>query len=176
MRCLICALLPKTPGLQSSVRHLAAFHDATSRWLFALAGGALCLAVFLYVFEVVMRYGFGAPTTWSVEAVQYALAVLIFCALPDITRRNAHVAIDIVPEALPPQVGQRLSQITALLAALACGMAGWIIAGEAWRQFDRGLMTNAANPIPRWWITAIIALGFASAALHFLRHMSHRTE
>lgn len=151
------------------MRRLADFHDATSRWLFGLAGGALCLAVCLYVFEVVMRYGLGAPTTWSVEAVQYALAVLIFCALPDITRRNAHVTIDIVPEALSPSAGLWLGRLTALLAAIACGVAGWIIAGEAARQFDRGVMTNAANPIPRWWITAAIALGFSSTALHFLR-------
>ncbi len=158
------------------MRQLADLHDATSRWLFALAGGALCLAVSLYVFEVVMRYGFGAPTTWSGEAVQYALAVLIFCALPEITRRNAHVAIDIVPEALPPAVSHWLARATALIAAGACGVAGWIIAGEALRQFDRGLMTNAANPIPRWWITAVIALGFSSAALHFLRETARKQE
>jgi len=129
------------------------------------------LAVFLYVFEVVMRYGFNAPTTWSVEAVQYALAVLIFCALPDITRRNAHVTIDIIPEALPPHYALWLGRGTALLSAVACASAGWIIAGEAVRQFERGLMTNAANPIPRWWITAVIATGFTSAALHCLRQI-----
>jgi len=151
------------------MHRLGDIHDRSSRWLFTLAGGALCLAVALYVFEVVMRYGFNAPTTWSVEAVQYALAVLIFCALPDITRRNAHITIDIVPEALPPHISVWLGRATALLAALACGVAGWIVAGEAIRQFDKGLMTNAANPIPRWWITAVIALGFSSAALHFLR-------
>lgn len=152
------------------MRRLADLHDATSRWLFALAGGALCLAVSLYVFEVVMRYGFGAPTTWSGEAVRYALAVLIFCALPDVTRRNAHVAIDILPAALPPGPSLWLTRFAALIAAGACATAGWIVAGESLRQFDRGLMTNAANPIPRWWITAVIALGFASASLHFLRH------
>jgi len=153
------------------MHRLGDMHDRSSRWLFALAGGALCLAVGLYVFEVIMRYGFNAPTTWSVEAVQYTLAVLIFCALPDITRRNAHVTIDIIPEALPPGLSVWLERATALLAALACGVAGWIVAGEAIRQFDRGLMTNAANPIPRWWITAVIALGFSSTALHFLRQI-----
>lgn len=158
------------------MNRLAEFHDATSRWLFALAGAALCLAVMLYVFEVAMRYGFGAPTTWSGEAVQYALAVLIFCALPEITRRKAHVAIDILPEALPPRTGLWLARITAVLAAGACALAGWIIAGEAVRQFDRGLMTNAANPIPRWWITAVIALGFTSTALHFLRQSTERPK
>lgn len=151
------------------MRRLAIFHDTSSRWLFALAGGALALAALLYCLEVLMRYGLGTPTTWTGEAVQYALAIMIFCALPDITRRNAHIAIDILPEALPPHISRLLGRISALLAAAACGVAGWIIAGEALRQFERGLMTNAANPIPRWWITAVMAAGFLSAALHFLR-------
>jgi len=134
----------------------------------------LLLAVSLYAFEVVARYIFDAPTTWSGEAVQYALAILIFCALPDVTRRSAHVAIDIVPEALPKNARNVLAWINALVAALATGSAAWIVAGESMRQFEKGLMTNAANPVPRWWITAFIALGLASAALHFLRHMGER--
>ncbi|WP_217358730.1 TRAP transporter small permease [Thalassococcus sp. S3] len=146
-------------------------HDQTSRWLFRLAGGGLLLAVVLYVFEVIARYVFNAPTTWSGETVQYALAILIFCALPDITRRSAHVAIDILPETLGPRASIWLARFNHLVGALATGAAGWIVAGEALRQFERGLMTNAAHPIPRWWITAVIALGLASAALHFLRHL-----
>lgn len=153
------------------MRRLAALHDASSRVLFALAAAALVAAVSLYVLEVVFRYGFGAPTTWSGEAVQYALAIVIFCALPDITRRGAHVAIDIVPRVLPPRAAAVLGAFNALLGAAACAVAAWIIAGEALRQFERGILTNAANPIPRWWITAIIAVGFASAALHLLRQM-----
>ncbi|WP_430448862.1 TRAP transporter small permease [Rhodophyticola sp.] len=158
------------------MRRLGDLHDATSRWLFALAGGALVAAVSLYVFEVIMRYGLGAPTTWSGEAVQYALAAMIFCALPDITRRNAHVAIDIIPQALPGGQAIWLGRFNAILGAVACGVTGWIVAGEALRQFERGLMTNAANPIPRWWITTVIAVGFASAALHFLRQIAGRRQ
>lgn len=158
------------------MRRLGDLHDATSRWLFALAGGALVAAVSLYVFEVIMRYGLGAPTTWSGEAVQYALAAMIFCALPDITRRNAHVAIDIIPQALPGGPAIWLGRFNAMLGTVACGVTGWIVAGEALRQFERGLMTNAANPIPRWWITTVIAVGFASAALHFLRQIAGRRQ
>lgn len=153
---------------------IAAWHDASSRWLFTLAGMALIAIVALYVFEVVMRYAFTAPTTWSGEAVQYALAVLLFGGLPEVTRRGAHVAIDIIPESLSPRAARVLGRINAALGAGACAMACWIVAGEALRQFDRGLMTNAANPIPRWWITAVIALGFVSAALHFLRLVGTR--
>ena len=148
---------------------LLLWHDASSRWLFGLAGAALGLIVLLYLFEVAMRYFLGQPTSWSGEAVQYALAVLIFCALPEVTKRGAHVAIDSVPEALPEGAVNILGRINALIAAGACSVAAWIVAGEALRQFEKGLMTNAANPIARWWITAVIALGLGSAALHFLR-------
>ncbi|MEL7397076.1 MAG: TRAP transporter small permease [Pseudomonadota bacterium] len=150
---------------------LGHWHDESSRWLFRLAGAALLLAVALYAFEVVARYLFDAPTTWSGEVVQYALAILIFCALPDVTRRSAHVAIDIVPESLPENARIIVARMNSLVAALATGIAAWIVAGESLRQFEKGLMTNAANPVPRWWITAFIALGLASAALHFLRHV-----
>ena len=150
------------------------WHDTSSRWLFRLAGAALLLAVGLYVFEVIARYLFDAPTTWSGETVQYALAILVFCALPDVTRRGAHVAIDIVPEALPDGARSAVARLNALVATLATGAAAWIVTHESLRQFEKGLMTNAANPIPRWWITALIALGLASTSLHFLRHMLER--
>ena len=152
------------------MQRLAHWHDQSSALLFGLAGAGLILAVALYAFEVVARYLFDAPTTWSGEAVQYALAVLIFGALPDVTRRAAHVAIDIVPEALPDHLRRTVGRVNNAIATIATGAAAWIAAAEAGRQFTRGLMTNAAHPIPRWWITAVIALGLASAALHFLRH------
>lgn len=158
------------------MKTLGRWHDVSSRWLFGLAGAALVAAVALYAFEVAARYFFDAPTTWSGEAVQYALAILIFCALPDVTRRAAHIAIDIVPEALPERARRGLGAVNHAVAALATAAAAWIVAGESLRQFDKGLMTNAANPIPRWWITALIALGLASAALHFLRHAIERRE
>lgn len=152
------------------MKTLGQWHDAASRALFALAGAALALIVVLYASEVVARYFFDAPTTWSGEAVQYSLAVVLFCALPDVTRRSAHVAIDIVPEALPDKRRRTLASINNLIAAGVTASAGWIVFGEALTQFNRGLLTNAAHPIPRWWLTAVIAVGLFGASLHFLRH------
>ena len=135
---------------------------------------ALALAVVLYVLEVVARYLFASPTTWSGEAVQYALAVIVFGALPDITRRRAHIAIEMVPDLLPPGPALWLGRFNTALGAAACGAAAWIVGREAARQLAQGLMTNAAHPIPRWPITALIALGLALAALHFLRALADR--
>lgn len=153
---------------------LCRLHDASSRALFWCAGLALCVATFLYLFEVAARYLLNAPTTWSGEVVQYCLAILIFAALPEATRRGAHVAIDILPTSLPERLAGPLMRLNALLAFGACAAASYVVGTEAIKQFDRGLLTNAAHPIPRWWITAILSLGLASAALHFLRHTVRR--
>jgi len=152
--------------------NIGRLHDASSRVLFGLAGGALVIALALQLFEVVARYFFDSPTTWSGEAVQYALAMVIFLSLPEVTRRKAHIVIDIVPGLLRDRAEVWLGRVNAVVAVSACGASAWIIAMEAMKQFERNVMTNAANPVPRWWITAVIALGFASAAGHFLRQLS----
>ena len=108
------------------MNRLARLHDASSRLLFVLAGLALCMACILYLYEVAARYLLNAPTTWTNEAVQYALAMLIFLALPDITRRSAHIAIDIVPASLPHGLAAMLARANNLVAAAACLCAGWI--------------------------------------------------
>jgi len=154
---------------------LARLHDVSSRGLFVMAGLALCLACGLYLYEVGARYFFNAPTTWTNEAVQYCLALLIFLALPDVSRRLAHIAIDVVPDSLPPRLAAPLGRFNNLLAFAACALTAWIVAVEAAKQFERGVLTNAAHPIPRWMITAVLALGLGSAALHFLRHGCRRS-
>jgi TRAP-type C4-dicarboxylate transport system permease small subunit len=151
------------------VRHLSSALDRTAGALFALAGLASVAMAGFYLWEVVARYALGAPTIWTSDAVGYALSVAIFAALPEVTRRRAHVAVDILPAALPGRGQVAITRATDAAAGLAAGAAGGIAAGEAWRQFERGLMTNAAVPVPRWPITAMIAAGLLLAAVMLLR-------
>ncbi len=153
------------------IKKILWLHDEATRVLFALAWLALALAGALFVYSVIARYLFNAPSTWAGEAVSYCLAVLIFAALPELTRQNAHIAVDIVPESLPHRYASVLGRFNALIATVACAMAGWIVTGQAFKQFEQGLLTNAAHPIPRWGFTALIALGLIGAASHFLRQV-----
>ncbi len=149
---------------------MGSFHDQSSRLFFTMAGIALTIIVLLYLFEVTARYGFNAPTTWSSEVIQYCLSVVIFLALPEVTRRSSHVAIDILPSLTRGWVLATFNRLGYTIGGLVCLTAGSIAGWEAFRQFERGLMTNAAHPIPRWWITAIVAIGLLSAGIHFFRH------
>lgn len=143
--------------------------DALARLSFGAAGAALAGIVGLYALEVALRYFFAAPTTWSQEWVGYLLLATIFLAAPDVTRRGGHIAIDLLVERLSPARGRLLVRGGALLGALVAGAAAAIVAGEAWTQAERGVMTNAAHPIPRFLLTALIAYGLGLSALFFLR-------
>lgn len=153
------------------MQFLLATHTGLARALFVLASIALIAATSLFVFEVFSRYIFDAPTAWSSEYVRYCLVAIIFCALPEITRQNGHIAIEIVPDMLPERAAHWLGPFNLLVATIVSGFASWIVLLEAIKQFDRGLMTNAAFPIPRYFLTALIALGLFGAATFFFRQI-----
>lgn len=145
-------------------------HDLTSRSLFQVAGVVLVVSTGLYVAEVVLRYALNAPTSWTGEFVEYGLLAIIFLSLPEVTRAKAHITMDLVGEALPERRRRILYAANMLVSACVCFASSYFAGVEALRQFNRSVLTNAANPISRWWLTTLICAGLASAALHLLRN------
>lgn len=144
-------------------------HDLSSRSLFMVAGAVLVASTGLYVAEVVLRYALNAPTTWSGEFVEYGLLAIIFLSLPEVTRAKAHITMDLVSQALSLRGRRMLYSANMLVSAGACFVASYFAGVEALRQFNRNVLTNAANPIPRWWLTTLICIGLLSAGLHMAR-------
>jgi TRAP-type C4-dicarboxylate transport system permease small subunit len=56
-----------------------------------------------------------------------------------------------------------------MAGALTCAAMGWFAFAETSRQIARGVLTMAAHPFPKWWISVWIAIGFALTTLEFLR-------
>lgn len=151
-------------------------HDWLARKLFVIASAALVAATSLFLFEVAARYIFSAPTAWSSEYVRYCLVAIIFLALPEMTRQKAHIAIEIVPENLSRNKARLLGKLNLMMSAVVSGFAGWIVCLETLKQFESGLMTNAAFPIPRYYLTALIAFGLLGASSFFLRHFFEKRD
>jgi TRAP-type C4-dicarboxylate transport system permease small subunit len=138
-----------------------------TRLSFALASIALAAILVAYVIEVIARYGFGRPTLWSVDLVSYALCATIFLAMPEITRTSGHVAITSMIEKLSGRNQTRLARLIALIGALLCGLVAYIAVLSAFSQAQSGIETVAAFAIPKWWLTGLVAYGFALSALAF---------
>lgn len=143
--------------------------DALTKGLFALACIALVTMWVGYMAEVVLRYLFNAPTRWSSDVVSYALAACVALSLPAVTRDGAHVAITSLIDRLPQRLQGRCQRLLAVVSALACLTAAVLIAVQAGVQWRDGIETVAALPIPKWWLSGLVALGLGGAAAQFLR-------
>jgi TRAP-type C4-dicarboxylate transport system permease small subunit len=157
--------------MASLASYLGEFHDRVTRAGFALAAILVGLIAAAFCYEVVVRYFLGAPTAWTYDVGCYFLAAVIFLSVPEMTRRNAHIHVNLLSEHLSKGQARLLGVAIGLLAAGACLTATWITGSETWRQYDQDVSTISALPIPKWWVSVFIPYGMLSSALYFLRHL-----
>lgn len=145
-------------------------HDLLTRAGFQLAACCLVAIVVSYVTEVVLRYGFDAPTTWAGSAVSYLLCATIFLVLPELTRTRAHIFISVLPDALSQANATRLVRAGYLAGCVACLCAAWFCADATLKQYAAGIETLNEWRVPKWTVSLFIPWGLASSGLYFLRN------
>lgn len=121
-------------------------------------------------YEVLMRYGFNAPTVWAFEMTVFIYGVHFMLALGHCHKYDGHVAIDVFEARLP----QRPRTILRIIANLVIFMPTigllsiWsiIYANTAWGMGERA--SSSWGPII-YPYKALMALGFV---LFFLQGVS----
>ena len=152
-------------------RKLADLHDAVTSASFVGAAAVLAAIAFSFCYEVTARYFFGAPTSWANAFVSYLLCAAIFLAVPELTRRRAHVAINLLLDRLPSKSAVVLNRVIRACGAAACLLATWITANATFDQINLGIDTISTYPIPKWWVSIFIPYGMLSSGLYFLRDL-----
>lgn len=142
------------------------------------SGLALGLIAFCYCYEVVLRYFFNAPTEWAHDTATYLMCVMIFLALPEVTRTGGHIAITFVLEYLGERWRSLVNRISFFLSGLVCGLASLLSLTQNLKQFENGIQTLGTIPIPKWWVSSFITFGLFFSALLFLGQSfkHHRPE
>jgi C4-dicarboxylate transporter DctQ subunit len=154
-----------------TLRRIAEWHDWLTKAGFAVATFFIGVIAASFVYEVVARYFFDAPTFWSYAVGEYVLCATIFLSAPELTRRGAHINVNLISDKLAPERAHRLRLFIGLLAAAACFVAAWITGTETWRQYQQDVTTLTSFPIPKWWVSIFIPYSFLSSAIHFLRQL-----
>lgn len=99
--------------------------DAFDRVLGALSVIPGALIVTVIFVDVFARYLFAAPIRGSVEMVEYAMALLIFTALPLVTRNRGHVSVSLI-DGLVGGAAKRLKNLLCdLVSAAVLGVLTW---------------------------------------------------
>ncbi len=113
------------------------------------------------VWEVVMRYGFGAPTSWAFELTVFLYGVHYSIALAYAHKYNTHVAIDVFETRLQerPRLILRIFTNTVLflptvglLTYYSCALAA-----TSWQQWEHASSSWAPAVYP---YKTLMAIGF----------------
>lgn len=90
--------------------------DAVS-WLLDRASAYIFLPVmtFIMLMEVIARYVFDAPIIWSGEAVSHLLIIVLLFGVPECTRQDGHIRMDLVARRMPPWGSRTVEALYALI-------------------------------------------------------------
>jgi C4-dicarboxylate transporter, DctQ subunit len=155
--------------LRQVLRWFFRIQDFASRGIAWGGAAALGLIVVIFAYEVSMRYLLAAPTYWANDFVSFLLLVSVFLYLPWLTREGGNIAVTIVPDILPPRMGQALLRLGLLAGAAVCLWAMHISIQETGRLLQRNTMTLTTVRLPKWIFLALITYGLGNSGLYFLR-------
>lgn len=117
--------------------------DGLDRLLGVLCAIPLALIVLLTFADVFARYLFARPIRGSVEIIQYAMALVIFTALPIITRHRGHVTVSLVDRFLKGGVERVQRIVCDALSMLALALITW----RLWEQAQSDLQGNTRTVV-----------------------------
>lgn len=138
-------------------------------WLLARLSGLVVLLMMLTVcYEVVVRYFFRSPTSWSVDLNRYLLVYLVFLMAGVIQGENGHVQVEALKARLSPRGGAALSLLDAAVSLLSMIVLGWLSWGTAWQALRVGARFPDMNLTPKFPVLVVIPFGLLMVSLHLL--------
>ena len=119
--------------------------------------------------DVVLRYVFHTPFIWSLEFGEWMLLFIFVAAIPECTRRNGHIRMELLYGVMPPLFRK---VITVLYAILAGGLF-WLITHVEYEEFDfsfgLGRVTEFLE-LPVWLRhAAMVVMGVIVMAFFLIR-------
>ncbi len=131
-------------------------------WLAIAAFAGIFVCVFL---QVILRYAFNSPMTWSEELARYLLIWCAFLGWIIASRHDSHLAMTFVVDRFPARIRTMLEvaiQLATLFFAWILGTRGWKLTTNSWD------IENVAVPFNLgvvYLIEPIAALAIAAYAM-----------
>jgi len=129
--------------------------DCTARGVSYL----IFVLMLLVPFEVIMRYAFNRPTTWSMEITQFILCALIAFGGAFTLRTGGHVNVDILYHRFGSRTRAIINSFTYLILFFFLVVLIWKSWGVAVRSLKWGETSSSAFNPPIWPVKFFIPLG-----------------
>ncbi len=134
--------------------------DRVSYWSGHIVSFAILGATVAIITEIVLRYGFGSPTTWGFEAPLYfaAASYLLGGAFAQID--DSHVRVDLLQSRWSPKAKAWVDLlVTAPVFFLGLGILTYSSFGWTVDAYSSGVTSGSRWDPPLWPVRALIPLG-----------------
>jgi TRAP-type C4-dicarboxylate transport system permease small subunit len=152
--------------------------EAYGRFLASLAllGCAILMAMmFIIVGDVALRNipfpGLPRGLAWSNEISELMLYLITMCVAPWLLRQGQHIRVDIVLQALPPQLAWSLEWVCDLIGFVCCLAIAWFGTQAAWSSYLSGAVNIKTLVTPEWWALAPLPLVFVLLGIEMIFRM-----
>lgn len=123
--------------------------------------------------NVILRRTLNVEISWLFETTEYLLLVIAFIAGAALLRERGHVGVDLVGEVIFPQAKQRVIRIGDVLSAIILAVLSVASIYIAYRTSLTGQLTTGVVQIPRWWVYAVLPVGFSLMTVQAVRNALH---
>jgi TRAP-type C4-dicarboxylate transport system permease small subunit len=136
----------------------------------------LLFMVLTICYDVVMRYVFVAPTTWSLEVNTFLIVFLAALPAADALFADAQLRIGFIAERLPARARRGLQVLTAVLGVGFCLIMVWKGGQMSLQalQYDERMSTPLGTPMVVPYL--FLPVGFGVLALAFLARLLRPEE
>ena len=150
----------ETPPATTPLQRIDRAVLAANRWLMIAALALMSVIIFA---NVVTRYLTDYSIPWSEELGRYLMIWLTFLGAGPVLRVGGHVAVDTLPDALPPAQARVLRLFIVAAVAGFCVVVAW----QGFSYVQRTLQQNTAVlEIPFGWVAAAVPVGMVLALWH----------
>lgn len=138
------------------------------------AGLVLILMMFVTVIDVAGRYVLNMPLAGGFELTEMLLAILIYCALPLVSKQREHIVIDTFDFLMSPRVKRGLDMLADVVCSVTLSGIGYLIFRRAVRVAEYGDTTNVLRlplaPVAYVMSAMIVIAALIHIALIFVPH------
>jgi TRAP-type mannitol/chloroaromatic compound transport system permease small subunit len=150
--------------------------DAISATIARWASLLILLLIMTLTYEVVVRYGFNAPTQWSYDATYFISSLFLILGMAYTWQQDGHVSVDLISSKIPRRVNAGLQAFLMIVLFFFCWFNIFRVMiphlQSSWLLKERS-MTGFMPPVYPYktWIFFGVALLVLQGVVQFIKEM-----
>jgi TRAP-type C4-dicarboxylate transport system permease small subunit len=134
------------------------WNGRVTAWLARIAAFVLAVMAVVTFADVIARYFFNRPFTFTVEMTELAMGVIVWLAVGLTTHDNEHISVDFLTLRLAARTRAVIEILTNLTALGFLALVTWRLWVQAAFLLQKGDLTQVVR-VPYWPVAYVIAIG-----------------